>query len=135
MTILQFQQSVADLLAAVPALATAQCKCHPENLGDIEARITADLAQLGLSCLVATPEIEIAEGNTMLVNSLSVVFAEDPLINRSRSGYMSALDAAAHAAPALAESNAAPSRISQREDSGLILVTLQCSIGFQVSLT
>ena len=129
MTLLAFQQQIADLLAAIPALAQAQCRPLAENACDITHQVESALENLGLAGTVATPDLEIADDGIMLVNTLLITFGEFPTINRSRAGYISAMDAAVAAANSLRQgaSGVAPRYIRQRDEDGLIRVTLECT--------
>lgn len=104
-----------------------------ENSKTIDFDIKSAIGKIGTVVTVTTPSMSFGgkygTDNTppyWTMEAATVVIAENPVLNRSRANYSSALDTALQVAQTL---NMVPSfgltNITQTSESGLILVTVQ----------
>jgi hypothetical protein len=98
-TLSTLQTTILDLLQspACSALAEAGVVCLAENKGDIIAAIDSAIAQVGICALVVTPTFKAdSEASRRIVGTIDVVVQvfETPAVNRTRAGYLTALDTA-----------------------------------------
>lgn len=105
-TLSGIQSAVLDLLrsSSCARLAEAGFECLAENKGDIAAAVDAAVARVGACAMVATPSFKSeSEASRAIVGTADVIVQvfETPAVNRSRAGFLTALDAAELVAAAL----------------------------------
>lgn len=97
MTLISLQHDIASILAADEWLLIHHVSALAENIGDIEQEIAAAVGKTGIVAIIVTPEFkpESQDGTELAgTAALRIMFYEQPLINRSRAGYATALAAA-----------------------------------------
>lgn len=108
---------------------------YPENLGDVDFKVSAAIDKLGLCVIVATPQLKYfgsnASGLIWAVDALNIVVSEIPITNRARANYATALSTATAIAKLLKCSTCIPQGIAQTELNGVIIVTLTCKTSYQ----
>lgn len=104
MNLSDLQTAVSAALAADAVLSAAKVAALAQNKKDILGEVQERVAKLGICAIAITPKAK-ADGSATCgpLASLTVVVRviENPPVNRSRSGYITALDAAEHIAASL----------------------------------
>ena len=98
MTILEFQEKVAERLNNVEELVKGGCKAICEDALDVTAAVREQLEQMGgVAIVVTTPRLDrngCAEGLIPCAASLDIRCVERPALNRESESHITALDAA-----------------------------------------
>ena len=141
MTIKEFQNYIATLVGEIPGIARAGCFPVAESDGGMVEKINTQVAGLGLSCLIMTPDINPSADSDMAeARRLVVAFTETPLMNRPRQGSVTALEAACLALAMFRRDfreTVLPLRITQRaaEDGSVITCDLEVETSFELTAT
>ena len=98
MTILEFQEKVAERLNNVEELVKGGAKAICEDALDVAAAVREQLEQMGgVAIVVTTPRLDrngCAEGLIPCAASLDIRCVERPALNRESESHITALDAA-----------------------------------------
>ena len=98
MTILEFQEKVAERLNNVEELVKGGAKAICEDALDVTAAVREQLEQMGgVAVVVTTPRLDrngCAEGLIPCAASLDIRCVERPALNRESESHITALDAA-----------------------------------------
>ncbi len=98
MTILEFQEKVAERLNNVEELVKGGAKAICEDALDVTAAVREQLEQMGaVAIVVTTPRLDrngCAEGLIPCAASLDIRCVERPALNRESESHITALDAA-----------------------------------------
>jgi len=98
MTILEFQEKVAERLNNVEELVKGGAKAICEDALDVAAAVREQLEQMGgVAVVVTTPRLDrngCAEGLIPCAASLDIRCVERPALNRESESHITALDAA-----------------------------------------
>ena len=98
MTILEFQEKVAERLNNVEELVKGGAKAICEDALDVAAAVREQLEQMGgVAVVVTTPRLDrngCAEGLIPCTASLDIRCVERPALNRESESHITALDAA-----------------------------------------
>lgn len=98
MTILEFQEKVAERLNNVEELVKGGAKAICEDALDVTAAVREQLEQMGgVAVIVTTPRLDrngCAEGLIPCAASLDIRCVERPALNRESESHITALDAA-----------------------------------------
>jgi hypothetical protein len=126
MTILGFQQAMADLLAADAWFAARGVVALAEDSKDVDPGIAEAMAGVGICAVVMTPRLAWlgvgADGADLWeVSELSVAVRENVPANRARPDFGTALDAAVRAGRVLRSDICSPQSVRQGEYQGMLL--------------
>lgn len=114
-----------------------------ENSKEIEFEIKSAMTSLGITATIATPSLTYrgdygrdgANDPFWEINALNVVVVENPVLNRGRANYATALDVALQVAYSLNElPTVGLATINQTAQGGLVVVTVSAktNIGFML---
>lgn len=143
MTILEFQNAVADALRANEWIKRHGVPVVCENALDVEEAAARALAESGgICCVVMTPAIDSLGRNchgeeVVSVSELALSVGETAA-NRQESWRVTALDAAAAAAVAVTRAwprTVTFSNIRQAQEGGMLVATARLATSFTLTLT
>jgi hypothetical protein len=143
-TISDIQEAIADKMRENVFFVQHNVPILVENSKTIDFDIRTSMSKLGICATVSTPSLSFqghygAENRPpfWMMETATVVVVENPVLNRGRANYATALDTALQVAQTLNTSlNFGLTSIQQTSEQGLVIVTVQfkTDVAFQYGI-
>jgi hypothetical protein len=135
MTLAALQLAIVAGLSTEPYIVEHAATILAEDQGDIEAAVAEAVARMGLVAMVVTPEFTVTGRDGAVVTgtaAVRIVIYEEPIINRARPNYCTALALGEHIL-ILSKSWTAASPVRIRQDpAGENGVTVEVGIDMSI---